>query len=203
MLITDKKEIQQYTDAHRVWQGIPGIVHTKGGRTFVSLYSGDVLETYGNFAVLLMSNDEKHFEHIAVVRKEGQYRIFDPVLWIDPLGRLWFIWNVMPGEQVMASICGDPDADVLQWGEPRQIGRGIMMNKPVVLSPVSGCSRLPFGSWIFTTNSASLNCVRMMWLALMCGRPLIVVRPSNGWVWPISASALLTSTWSTSRKMVY
>ena len=146
MLITDKNEICQYTDEHRVWQGIPGIVHTKGGRTFVSLYSGDVKETYGNFAVLLMSNDEKNFEHVAVVKKEGQYRVFDPVLWIDPLGRLWFIWNVMPGEQVMASVCDDPDADVLQWSEPRQIGRGIMMNKPVVLS--TGEWMFPIAIWL-------------------------------------------------------
>lgn len=140
MLITEKKEIEKYSDPHRVWQGIPGIVHTKGGRTFVSLYSGDVKETYGNFAVLLMSNGHTDFEHVAVVKKEGQFRVFDPVLWIDPMGRLWFIWNVMPGEQVMASVCDDPDAEVLQWSEPKEIGRGIMMNKPIVLST---------GEWIF------------------------------------------------------
>lgn len=140
MLITNKNEIEKFKNEHRVWQGIPGIVHTKGGRTFVSLYSGDVKETYGNFAVLLKSDNDKDFEHAAVVKKEGQYRVFDPVLWIDPLGRLWFIFNVMPGEQVMASICEDPDAEELRWSEPRQIGRGIMMNKPIVLST---------GEWMF------------------------------------------------------
>lgn len=140
MLITDKKIIEQYTEPHRVWQGIPGIVHTKGGRTFVSLYSGNVKETYGNFAVLLKSESDTDFEHIAAIKKEGQYRVFDPVLWIDPLGRLWFIWNVMPGEQVMGAICEDPDAENLQWSEPFQIGRGVMMNKPTVLST---------GEWLF------------------------------------------------------
>ena len=140
MLITDKHLIDHYTEPHRVWQGIPGIVHTKGGKTFVSLYSGDVKETYGNFAVLLRSHNDVDFEHIAVVKKEGQYRVFDPVLWIDPLGRLWFVWNVMPGEQVFASICQDPDAPELTWSEPFQIGRGVMMNKPVVLST---------GEWLF------------------------------------------------------
>ena len=140
MLITDKKRLAQYSDEHRVWQGIPGIVHTKGGRTFISFYSGNVKETYGNFAVLLMSGNEKDFEQIAVVEKEGMFRVFDPVLWIDPLDRLWFIWNVMPGEEVYASICEDPDAEQLQWSEPRVIGRGIMMNKPVVLST---------GEWMF------------------------------------------------------
>lgn len=140
MLITDKKEIQKYTDEHRVWQGIPGIAHTKGGRTFISLYSGNVKETYGNYAVLLMSQTDRDFAHVAVVEKKGQFRVFDPVLWIDPLDRLWFIWNVMPGEQVMASICAEPDAEQLQWSEPFEIGRGIMMNKPIVLST---------GEWLF------------------------------------------------------
>ena len=140
MLITDQKELEKYSDPHRVWQGIPGIAHTKGGRTFISFYSGDVKETYGNYAVLLKSDNEKDYEQIAVAKKEGQFRVFDPVLWIDPLGRLWFIFNVMPGEQVMASICEDPDAEKLVWSEPRQIGRGIMMNKPVVLST---------GEWLF------------------------------------------------------
>ena len=141
MLITDPKQLQKYYSGHRVWQGIPGIARTKGGRTFISFYSGNVKETYGNFAVLLKSNTDTNFgEPIAAVEKPGEFRIFDPVLWIDPLDRLWFIWNVMPGEQVMAAICQDPDAEVLQWSEPQQIGRGIMMNKPVVLST---------GEWMF------------------------------------------------------
>lgn len=140
MLITDKQEVAKYSPEHRVWQGIPGVAHTKGGRTFISFYSGDVMETYGNFAVLTMSSDGKNYEQIAVVKKDGQFRVFDPVLWIDPMGRLWFIWNVMPGEQVMASICEDPDGEKLSWSEPFQIGRGIMMNKPIVLST---------GQWLF------------------------------------------------------
>ena len=141
MLITDPQQLRKYDACHRVWQGIPGIARTKGGRTFISFYSGNVKETYGNYAVLLKSETDTDFgEPIAAVEKPGEYRVFDPVLWIDPLDRLWFIWNVMPGEQVMASICQDPDAEVLQWGEPFQIGRGIMMNKPIVLST---------GEWLF------------------------------------------------------
>lgn len=146
MLITDPKKLEQFYACHRVWQGIPGIARTKGGRTFISFYSGNVKETYGNYAVLLKSESNTDFgEPIAAAQKEGQYRIFDPVLWIDPLDRLWFIWNVMPGEQVMAAICDDPDADVLQWSEPKEIGRGIMMNKPIVLS--SGEWMFPIAIW--------------------------------------------------------
>lgn len=141
MLITDKKELRHFYADHRVWQGIPGIVCTSGGREFISFYSGNTKETYGNFAVIIMRDKGNSFsEPIAVAEKIGRYRCFDPVLWIDPLKRLWFIWNVMPGEQVMASICDDPDADELIWGEEFCIGRGIMMNKPIVLTS---------GEWLF------------------------------------------------------
>ncbi len=141
MLITDKKELKKYYSCHRVWQGIPGIEHTKGGRTFVCAYSGGTDEYHGNYAFLLKSdNDEQFSEPIAVSYCGKSARCFDPCLWIDPLSRLWFIWNVMPGDKVFASICENPDADELIWGEEFYIGSGIMMNKPIVLSS---------GEWLF------------------------------------------------------
>ena len=141
MLITDRAKLIEYNSGHRVWQGIPGIARTDKGRIFVSFYSGSTTETYGNFAAIIKSDDEKNFsEPIVVAMKDEKFRCFDPVLWIDPLKRLWFIWNVMPGEEVMASICDDPDADELSWGAPFYIGRGIMMNKPLVLTS---------GEWLF------------------------------------------------------
>ena len=141
MLITNPSSLKKYHAEHRVWQGIPGIEHTKNGRTFVSFYSGNTKENYGNYAAVIMSDDETNYgEPIAVAYKEGNFRCFDPVLWIDPLGRLWFVWNVMPGEEVMAVICDDPDAENLVWSKEFYIGRGIMMNKPTVLST---------GEWLF------------------------------------------------------
>lgn len=141
MLITDKKELRRFYADHRVWQGIPGIVCTSGGREFISFYSGNTKETYGNYAVLIMRDKGSAFgEPVAVAEKFGRYRCFDPVVWLDPLDRLWFIWNVMPGEQVMASICDNPDSDELIFGEEFYIGRGIIMNKPIVLSS---------GEWLF------------------------------------------------------
>lgn len=141
MLIVDSLALKAFSSQHRVWQGIPGIARTKGGRTFVSFYSGNTKETYGNFAVVTKSEDGINYsEPIVAAFKEGQFRCFDPVLWIDPLDRLWFIWNVMPGEEVFASICENPDAEHLIWSDPIYIGRGIMMNKPTVLST---------GEWLF------------------------------------------------------
>ncbi len=141
MLITDRSLLEKFDSRHRVWQGIPGIARTKKGRTFISFYSGETSETYGNYAVLLKSDTDTDFgEPIVVIKKEGKFRCFDPVLWIDPLERLWFFWNVMPGEEVYATICENPDTDELVWGEEFYVGRGIMMNKPTVLSS---------GDWIF------------------------------------------------------
>ena len=141
MLITDRSLLENFDSRHRVWQGIPGIARTKKGRTFISFYSGETSETYGNYAVLLKSDADNDFgEPIVAIKKEGKFRCFDPVLWIDPLDRLWFFWNVMPGEEVYAAICENPDADELIWGDEFYVGRGIMMNKPTVLSS---------GEWLF------------------------------------------------------
>ena len=141
MLITDRSLLEKFDSRHRVWQGIPGIARTKKGRTFISFYSGETSETYGNYAVLLKSDADNDFgEPIVAIKKEGKFRCFDPVLWIDPLDRLWFIWNVMPGEEVYAAICENPDADELIWGDEFYVGRGVMMNKPTVLSS---------GEWLF------------------------------------------------------
>jgi len=46
----------------------------------------------------------------------------------------------MPGEEVYAAICENPESDITRWGEEFYVGRGIMMNKPTVLSS---------GEWLF------------------------------------------------------
>ncbi len=141
LLITDKNELKKYYSSHRVWQGIPGIEHTKGGRTFISAYSGGTDEYHGNYAFLLMSDNETDYsEPILVAQSGNKSRCFDPCIWIDPLDRLWFIWSVMPGDKVYASICENPDEKELSWSEEFIIGDGVMMNKPIVLST---------GEWLF------------------------------------------------------
>ena len=141
MLITDKKELERFSAPHRVWQGIPGIERTRGGRFFVTFYSGGITETYGNYVLLYKSEgDRERGELVCAVEKQGRFRCFDPVLWIDPTRRLWLVWNVMPGEEVWGAICDDPDSEELVWSEEFYIGRGVMMNKPTVLSS---------GEWLF------------------------------------------------------
>ena len=141
MLITDAKRLRTFDACHRIWQGIPGVACTRGGKVFVSFYSGGTTETYGNYAVVVKQETDGTFsEPIAAAYKSGDFRCFDSGLWIDPIGRLWFYWNVMPGEEVYASVCDDPDAEELVWGEEFYIGRGVMMNKPLVLTS---------GEWLF------------------------------------------------------
>lgn len=142
MLITDSGAPGTFAADMRVWQGIPGIERTRKGRLFATFYSGSTREGFGNYCVLLMSDDDgaSWTEPIAVAYAGENARCYDPCLWIDPIGRLWFIWAVMPDHGVWASVCDDPDAAVLAWSEPRRIGRDVMMNKPTVLSD---------GSWLF------------------------------------------------------
>ena len=156
MLITDKKELSRFGEKYRIWQGIPGIEVTKGGRIFSAFYSGGTKEEIGNFALVVASDDggKSFSEPIAVAyKKEG--RCFDEVLWIDPLGRLWFTWGyascVEPETTgVYGAICDDPDAQELVFSKPFFIGKNVMMNKPTVLS--SGEWLFPIAIWMDTVK---------------------------------------------------
>lgn len=140
MLITNENQLKQFYTDKRIWQGISSIEVTRKGRIFVTFYSGGTKEEFGNFAMLIRSDDGVNYsEPIAVAYCEG-YRCFDPCLWIDPLDRLWFTWAIAPEDAVYASVCDDPDGDELVWSEPFKIGHDVMMNKPVALST---------GEWLF------------------------------------------------------
>ncbi len=156
MLITDKAKLQQFGSAYRLWQGIPGIEVTAGGRIFSTFYSGGVKEEINNFVVLLQRRDGEAFgEPIAAIFKEN-HRCYDSCLWIDPLNRLWFTWAVAPDNAVYGVICENPDADVLSWSEEMYIGKDVMMNKPCVLSS---------GEWLFPISVWPLH------LSSVEGRP--------------------------------
>ena len=132
MLITDKNQQIAYGEPNRVWQGIPGVTLTKGGRLFVTFYSGGVKEEYGNFSLLLRQEGEE-FKTVAVADTPDA-RCYDPCLWTAPKGRLWVIWSVMPDHHVECAVCDDPDAEELVWSRVRTIGCDVMLNKPIILS---------------------------------------------------------------------
>lgn len=147
MFITDPEKLKQFRAECRLWQGIPGIERTKKGRIFVCFYSGGTKEWLGNFCLLTCSDDDgdTFLDPIAAVFNGDDFRCYNPCLWLDPLGRLWFFWNVSPEHAVWASVCSDPDAEQLLWSEPRCIGKEVLTNKPTVLH--SGQWLLPMGVW--------------------------------------------------------
>jgi len=136
-----------YGSGARKWQGIPGIERTAGGRLYATWYSGGEKEGPANYVLLVLSdNDGKDWTApLLVIDPPGDIRAYDPVLWMDPLGRLWLFWaqchtwwNGRGG--VWCIRCDDPDAEVPVWTAPLRIANGVMMNKPLVLSD---------GGWIF------------------------------------------------------
>lgn len=140
MLITETEALRAYRTEARVWQGIPSIEVTPGGRIFVCFYSGKTSETLGNYCVLLTSEGDGFSEPIAAVYAGEEHRCFDPCLWLDPLGRLWLTWSVMPDNALYGAICEHPEERTLTWGQEFRIGHDVMMNKPTVLTT---------GEWLF------------------------------------------------------
>lgn len=137
-----------YQDTFRRWQGIPSVEVSGKGRIFVNFYAGQEAEVGGNFLVLCTSDDGGHTfrsGRTVVIHPDPECRIYDPCLWIAPDGALWMTYNQARGfndcrSGVWVIICHDPDAEKLQWTEPRRIANGIMMNKPLVTQK---------GEWLF------------------------------------------------------
>ncbi len=131
------------------WAGIPGIEVTPGGRLYVSCFSGGDTEPHPeNTAYMTMSDDGGRTfgpPTVMAAPRDGS-RVFDPTLWIDPLGRLWLIFNRGNKDTaehgVFARICAEPDAPVPAWGEEFRVGYGapfsFRMNTPTVLSTGEG-----------------------------------------------------------------
>ncbi|MBQ5648732.1 MAG: exo-alpha-sialidase, partial [Clostridia bacterium] len=162
----DKNEIANYSEEKRLWQGIPSIEYTENGTTFVCFYSGETTETLGNYVLLYKSKDGVNFNQpIAIALPEEGYRCFDSTLWIDPMGRLWWMWAQSPDKGTYGVICNDPEAESPTFGEPFYIGRDVMMCRPAVLStgewlfPIAVWARfdtpdypVPSGAYAYVTN---------------------------------------------------
>ena len=142
---------------HHTWQGIPGIERTVKGRVFSSWFTGGPKEPSPENLVLLCYSDDqaKTFTHPQIMAEpKNGTRCFDPTLWIDPKGRLWYIFN--RGNQdtavhdVHARICDDPAATLPVFGPEFRVGYegpyAFRMNKPTVLST---------GEWIMPVTHAT------------------------------------------------
>lgn len=141
--IADPEGLRQYRSDLRLWQGVPGIEVTRGGRIYLCFCSGGVKTQPGNYVALCRSDDGVTYsEPIAVARCEGG-RCYDASLWIDPLGRLWFCFTKTPDAALFAALCKDPDAPEPIFEPPREIGHNVMLNKPIVSRD---------GAWLFPVS---------------------------------------------------
>ncbi|MCP5560774.1 MAG: exo-alpha-sialidase [Verrucomicrobiaceae bacterium] len=144
-------------EMERTWQGIPGLERTANGRVFSSWFTGGPKEPSPDNTVLLCYSDDqaKTFTSPQAMGlpKDGT-RCFDPTLWIDPKGRLWYIFNRGNKDtavhDVHARICDDPDATPPVFGDEFRVGFdeapfAFRMNKPTVLST---------GEWIMPVTHA-------------------------------------------------
>jgi hypothetical protein len=131
--------------ARRQWQGIPGIEITPNGRIFFTISAGTTSEMSLEYMTLLSYSDDYGRTHsplqFMAPPKDGS-RGFDAVPWIDPKGRLWYLFNRQNRAtglyDVRARISEDPDAETPVFGPEFRIGFDVpcsfSMNKPTVLS---------------------------------------------------------------------
>ena len=144
-----RPERAEWKAAGRLWQGIPGIERTKGGRLFALWYSGGATEEPGNVVILEMSDDDGRTwtDGLCVIHHENEnVRCFDPCIWIDPTGRMWVFWAQSNGfydgrAGVWCAVCENPDGEI-RFGEARRLFDGVMLNKPIAATD---------GTWYFPT----------------------------------------------------
>ena len=129
-----------YGPERREWQGIPGIERSGSGRLFATWYSGGKNEGPENYVLLATSEDDGQTwsEPQAVIHPASSVRAFDPVIWHDPRGVLWWFWSQSYGlfdgrGGVWAMRCIDTSVAHPQWSTPERLFDGIMMNKPTVV----------------------------------------------------------------------
>ncbi len=147
----------EYADSARLFQGVAGVERAANGRLWATWYGGGVTEDLHNYILVHSSGDDgKTWQSVLVLDPDGDgpVRAFDPCLWHDPEGRLWLFWaqeTTLPkgrdtGSFVTFAITttdsGKADA---KWSAPRQIAKGVMMNKPTVTK--DGRWLLPFATW--------------------------------------------------------
>ena len=143
----------EYADDVRMFQGIPSLERSPGGRLWAAWYGGGVTEDRHNYILVATSDDDgASFSPLKFVidpDREGPVRAFDPCPWVDPTGRLWIFWAQRSeggGDPVTMAITTDnPDAEEPTWSPARMIHDGIMMCKPSITR--EGTWLLPTAIW--------------------------------------------------------
>jgi len=143
-----------YWPRMRVWQGIPSIEVSDGGRLWATWYSGNVCEGAGrHFAILATSGDGgATWKEVAVYDPAAllEGSAGDPSLWKNDKGEVFWIINrkLSFGSGTNPRSCWyikikNPENDNPAFGEPIFVARAVELNKPAVLKK-DGRILMPF-----------------------------------------------------------
>jgi hypothetical protein len=156
--------LAEHAVTNRAFQGIPSMGVAPNGRLWATWYAGVTPgEDQNNYVVLTTSGDGgKTWKEILTIDPDsgGTVRAFDPELWVSPDDRLFFFWAQMDKTRrdtqlgVWCMATRKPDAERPQWSEPRRLGDGVMMCKPLTLA--TGEWVLPISKWREHNNSAQM-----------------------------------------------
>lgn len=155
-----------YAAVTRNWQGIPSVERAANGRLWVTWYTGGEQEDNDNYCLLVTSEDNgtTWSEPVAVINPQGMARAWDPNLWHDPSGRMWWWWTQtapMRGEAwdgrggVWAVTTSDSHSPRPTWTQPRRLFHGVALNKPMITS--KGQWLMPLAIWKDFTHFTDLD----------------------------------------------
>lgn len=144
----------RYLAAGRVFQGIPALERSVGGRLFASWYTGTDGEKPGNFVLVEKSDDDGASwtdGWLVIEHEDPNVRCFDECLWQAPDGQLWIFWAQSEYGQFDGRVgvweihTANADDERPDFTPPRRIANGIMLNKPTVLK--NGDWLMPCSLW--------------------------------------------------------
>lgn len=143
----------EYSDETRMFQGIPTLERAPNGRLWAAWYGGGIDEDEHNSVFLSTSGDDgRSWQRVLVLDPDGAgpLRAFDPCLWHAPDGKLWLFWSQETQGQnatkeVLAITTTESGIGEPAWSAPRQLCKGVMMNKPTVVA--GGEWLLPVATW--------------------------------------------------------
>lgn len=177
--------------AQRNWQGVPAIERASNGRLWATWYTGGLREDNDTFVLLVTSDDDGQTwsDPVGIIDPPGMIRAWDPNLWLDPTGKLWWSWTQtcpMPGEAwdgrggVWVATTDDPTSARPTWSTPRRIADGVALNKPIITS--DGTWLWPVTLWWMFEQYTELNHKR---------KPGVIASTDQGKTWEWRGGAVL------------
>lgn len=128
---------------NREHQRVSSIACSKDGSViYITWYTGGRGEQSGNFVTLSVSTDSgKSWSHdeLVVYPKDSETRFYDPVLWRDHRGQVWWFYAVSMDKQYFDPKTGVNaipvtwDGQKVQYKKPRLLSYGVMMNDPIYI----------------------------------------------------------------------